>query len=343
MIGFAVGSLIFGVLMDFYGRRFPLIIAMFLFICVSLLAPQAKTISELMFIRFFQGFFTAACSIGSRAIIVDYFQGKEFVIVILYTTVAYSFGLITGPFFGGYLQYYWGWKSNFYAYAFIAIIIELSLLLFVKESMKKTSDHSFKNTISSYSYVLKHNTLLAGIFILGIVMIEQLIYPTIGVFLVQNNMGYSSVKYGNTALLIGCCYLIGTLINRIMLNHFPRKKLVYIGLTIILASAGIQLILALVFTLNIWSLVLTIMTLNIGLGFIFGNIIGFCLQLFPKNAGINIAVQTCYLMAISALGIYIISGLNITKLLPVSIIYLTLGFIQLSIFHYFVYEKLNDL
>lgn len=344
MIGFALGSLIFGVLMDFYGRRTPLIIAMFLFIGVSLLAPQAKNISDLMLIRFLQGLLTAACSIASRAIIVDYFQGKQFFVVILYTTMAYSFGLIAAPFFGGYLQYYAGWKANFYAYASIAILIELCLLIFVKESMiTKANDHSLKKAIDGYGFVLKHKILLAGIIILSIVLMEQLIYPTVGVFLVQNNLGLSSVEYGKTALFVGLCYMSGTIVNLILLNYLSRKKLVQLGLMIMLLAAGVQVILGLFSTLNIGGLLIPILVFNFGLGFIFGNVVGFCLQLFPKNAGINIAVQTCYLMAISALGIYIMSLLNITKLLTVSIIYLTLALMQVGVFQLFIKEKFDDI
>ncbi|EHL31085.1 MFS transporter [Legionella drancourtii] len=332
MVGFAIGSLIFGVFIDCYGRRKTLIPSMFAFIIVSSFAPFVTSITQLMIIRFFQGMFTAACSIGSRAIIVDYFTGQRFIIAILYTTVAYGFGLMVAPFFGGYLQYYFGWQANFYAYIIVAFFIGLVLFLFLRESLPPANNRSLLKTVKSYGQVLKHRTLLAGIIILGIVLVEQLIYPTIGVFLVQVNLAYSPIIYGYSALAIGCSYLVGTLINRLLLPKFSPGILVNFGFIIMTTATALQLVLALWCELNLWTLALPIMLFNIGLGFIFGNIIGFCLRIFPENAGINLAIQTCYLMLISAAGVFAISSFKIDSVLPVSLIYVILVLIQFMLF-----------
>lgn len=316
--------------------------ALFIFILISLYAPFVTTITQLMVIRFFQGLLTATCSIGSRAIIVDCFKGKQFNVAILYTTVAYGFGLMIAPFLGGYLQYYLGWEANFYAYVLIAILIELTLIFFVRESLIKADSSSLAKTFRSYGQVLKHKRLLAGIIILGLVQVEQLIYPTIGSFLVQDNLGYSSIIYGYSALAVGCSYLIGTLLNRSLLFKFSIETLVTYGFAIMALAIGIQWFLVFISGLTLWTLTLPIVIFNVGLGFIFGNIIAFCLRIFPENAGISLAVQTCYLMLISALGVYIISSFKISTLFPVPFIYSIVVFIQFVLFVLIVKEGMSE-
>lgn len=333
MLGFALGSIIFGVLMDYYGRRKTLLPAMLLFILVSFSAGFATHIWQVMVIRFFQGVFISAAAIGSRALIVDYFKDKDFVIAILYTTVAYGLGLVLGPFFGGYLQEHYYWQSNFYAYACLGILIELILWLFIRESLVVTETKSVWNVIQFYYSIVKHKTFLAGSTILGIVLIQQLIYPTVGVFLVQDKLGYSPVIFGQSALWIGVSYLGGTLLNRFLLPVFSVKKLIDIGFGMVGFSVFIQLILAFTTGLNLWTLVVPIVILNLGLGFFFGNIMGICLQLFPKNAGMNIAVQTCFLMIASSLGIFLISYFNINTLFAVGITFLIVLLIQAVLFY----------
>lgn len=337
MVGFAFGSIIFGVLMDYYGRKKSLVPAMLLFIACSLYAPYVASIQALMLVRLLQGIFISAAAIGSRALVVDYFSGKNFVIAILYTTVAYGLGLVLGPFFGGYLQSYFSWQGNFYAYAMVGLFITIYLLLFINESLVQQEPQQGWNVFKFYYSIVTHKTFLAGSAILGIVMIQQLIYPTVGVFLMQYKLGYTPLLYGYTALAVGLSYLAGTLSNRYLLKYFTVKDLIDIGLKLVALSVLAQIILACSTEMNVWTLLLPIVAINFGLGFMFGNILGLCLQLFPKNAGMNMAVQSCFLMLASSLGIFIISYLTVSSLFILAMIFLMTLIIQ-GILYYSIFR-----
>lgn len=332
MAGFAIGSLILGVLIDRYGRRTIIVPSLFLYIIVSLIAVKVTSIQQLLAIRFFQGAFTAAAGIGARAMVTDYFSGKRFFIAILYMSIAYGFGLVIGPFFGGYLQYHFGWQANFYAYALIAAIIELIIILFIHESLSHQVEESLWQTTKFYLPIVSHRIFLAGTLILGLVLVEQLIYPTVGVFIVQNTLQYSPVTYGNTALLVGLSYLVGTLMNRIMLEFLSANTLVTIGFSIMLFSVSTLFLFGASVGLNLWTLLIPIIIFNLGLGYIFGNIVAICLGLFPKNAGMNTAVQSCLFMLLSSVGIFFISYLNIVDLWHVALVYLVLLILQVTAF-----------
>ncbi len=328
MLGFALGSLMLGVLIDRFGRRTIIVPALFLYILVSVLGASVSSVQQLLAVRFLQGIFTAAASIGARAMVMDYFTGKRFFVVILYMSIAYGLGLVIGPFFGGYLQYHFGWQANFYAYALIAAFIEVIMIVWVHESLANPSTNSLWEMTKFYLPIIIHPVFLAGTFILGIVLIEQLIYPTLGVFIVQNTLHYNAIQYGNTALLVGLSYLIGTLCNRILLEWLSALNLILVGFGILAGAVFLQFIVS-IQPLTLMTLLSPIILFNFGLGFLFGNVVGICLQLFPKNAGMNTAIQSCLFMALSAFGIFVISHLKVENVQTLAWIFLSLLLLQL--------------
>ncbi len=225
MVGLALGAVIFGVLFDIIGRRSTLLLSILIYFIVSFLAPFSATIGQLLLLRFIQGLVTGAMVVGSRALTIDNFSGHRFFVVMIYTSVAYASGPVFGPFIGGYLQYRFGWWANFYAYAIASAIIACLLVCFVKESLTQDKKKNVLSAIASYRIVLIDPTFLLAMAVLTFVIIEQLLYPTIGPFIVQNVLGDSAISYGNTALIVGIGYLVGSILNRCLLPYISIKQL----------------------------------------------------------------------------------------------------------------------
>ncbi|MCH9645000.1 MAG: MFS transporter [Gammaproteobacteria bacterium] len=337
MIGFAIGCIFFGALIDIIGRRKTILFGLSLFIAFSIAAIGARSINELMFIRFIQGIMISTASIGARALVVDNFTGKRFNIAIVYTSVTYASGPVIAPFVGGILQYHFGWKANFIAYAFFGFILIAAFGLFVREKSRTIQRFSLTHVLKQYQKILSNKTFILGAAILGTVFIEQMIYPILGPFIIENTLHHTSITYGNTALLVGSSYLVGTLTNRMLLGRFSPQQLVQIGFTILILGTLIQLFFAIFLPLSLLTFILPIAVIDFSLGFIFSNILGACLKLFPENVGIASAVQICFLMIVGAIGTLMISHFNIVHLLGLTIIYLIVVILQLMLFFTFRY------
>ena len=121
---------------------------------------------------------------------------------------------------------------------------------------------------------------------MGGVLLEQITYPTVGPFLVERVMHHTPIAYGNTALLVGCSYLFGTLVNRFLIHQLSQQKLTYLGFTLLTLGVLIQFGFALSLPLNLLTLIFPIMVIGFSIGFIFPNVLGACLKLFPNNVGI---------------------------------------------------------
>lgn len=336
-LGFAIGSLLFGLLMDRYGRKRMIVFAMVWFTVASLYAAICQHIVAFLAMRWIQGVVIASVAVGSRALVVDYFSGRRFFIVLLYVSLGYSLGPIIGPVIGGYLQYHIGWRANFYALAIMSMVIIVALMLVVNENFSDREPLRLSEALKSYWRIVTHPAFLAGEVIIGIVQVEMVIYPTLGPFLIQNHLGYSAIVYGNSALLVGAGYLIGTLMNRFLLRYFSPKPLVLAGFLLFTFSLFCQLVLAEDVGMTLWTLVLPIMLINIAFGLIFANILGTCLQFFSDNAAVAAAIHTFICMLAGAMGVFIISGFTISHLVSLFFVYLVMILVQVVIlFFYFI-------
>lgn len=343
MVGFAFGSILFGVLFDTIGRKLVIVCSLIVYIISSAMAPHCHFIYQLMIVRFVQGMMTSAMSIGSRALVMDHFTGQSFIVMMIYTSVAYGLGPVIAPFIGGYLQYHFGWQANFYAYLIYGLLAFAFVILFVQENFKKPADHRILKVFSHYKTIGTHKIFLMSVFILGFILLEQMVYPTMGSFLVQYSMGYDAIVYGYSALFVGLSYLAGTLINRFMLRFFSQPKLIDIGFFILLSASIFQLFCTALIGLKLWSLVAPISVMGIALGFIFPNILSYCLRLFPNNVGIASATQVFLLMIFGSIGTFIISYINLSNRYNLFFIYLFIIISQFIIYTFFLRKNIKSI
>ncbi len=333
-LGFACGCALFGPLLDLVGRRSILLIALFLYVISNGLAAYSTNIYQLLSLLFVQGIMTSAVSIGCRAMIVDHFQGNRAVIAILYASLAYGLGVVSGPFVGGYLEYYFRWQANFYALSLCAAFILLIFLIFVKEQYQKNQEITLPKILTYYGTLIKNKRFLSGAIILGLTQLQLMIYPAIGPNFVENQLHYSSISYGKSASIVSCGYLIGTLTSRCILSYFSPAKLIKIGLLLSLLLAIFQFCFSLLSSLNLFALTFPIALMGFASGFIFANLLSQLLT-SSTHAATSLSVQLFILMGTSSFGIFFISFFKITSLYHFSTIYSTIIILQWVFYVYY--------
>ena len=340
MIGFSLGSIIFGIMIDTIGRRVTILVGLSIYTLASFLGVFCTHLTELMIIRFIQGMMVASASIGSRTLLVDHFSGKKLTIAITYSSLAYGIGPVIGPFLGGLLQYYFMWKINFIAYGIFGLTLGTLLFFTIKESLAVKKTFDAKKIYQKYQQVLKHRDFIIGLFILALVVVEQLSYPTIGPFVMETLFHYSALGYGDSALIVGLCYLAGTMGNRALLTRYRKKEITTMGMLLLTISLIIQYPLTSYFDFNSWTFLIPMLFMYLSLGFIFPNILTSCLTLFKKDIGIASSVQAFILTIAGGIGVAIISIIQVKHPHVVTAIYLPIIFTQLILFFRYLSPKL---
>jgi MFS transporter, DHA1 family, multidrug resistance protein len=337
MLGFCLGCLVLGPMMDDYGRRKVILISLLFFILVSLLALEAGVIRQLTTVRVLQGIAIAASSIGSRVLIFDNFKGDRYAIGIVYTSFAYAVGPIIAPFVGGWLQSLFGWQSIFIAYASMGLFVFILFFFFIKESKFEKKSFSLSTSIKEYWTLVCNKTFFSGGVILGIAFFQFVSFSVLGTYFYSQVMGLTSVNFGNSALLLGVTYLFSTLINRVLIPRFSIKKICSFGFLLLLIATLIYIFIALKFPVSESGLVIPGMLIVFSIGFIFPNVLGASLKLFPGCVGVAAAAQSLLFMLVSLVVTSVVNHLNMHERTNIAILYTVLFAIQIFMFlKYFV-------
>lgn len=335
LLGFSIGCILFGTLLDIFGRRPVILSGLLLYTIASFSALACGTIDELLLVRFMQGFAVSCLSIGCRAIVIDNFTGHQFKVALLYTSIAFGIGPIIAPFVGGYIQYHFGWQANFITYGVVALVLMSIFIVYIAESKKGTGEFSFKKVSTSYLGVFRHVAFPPGMAIAGLGQMQLLVYTTTGAFLVENILHRSAIVYGNSALVISCGYLLGTLVNRFLIKNFRVHHLINLGFVLMFLGILLQILFSLFGQLNLLTIILPFTLIGFSNGFIFINVFTCCLSLSGSQAGVATAAFTAVVMVIGTIGTYVVSHINVGSLAYLAAIFGITAVLQLIIFYMF--------
>lgn len=332
LIGFAVGQVTFGTLSDSFGRKKALLSGLLLFIIVSFIAPFTKNVYMLMLIRVLQGLGAASASVIAKAILSDSLSGKQLAIGSSYLTTVWACGPIIAPVIGGYFQYYFGWRANFYFYAIYTFLLFLTVTYLYQETNKNFLPLHLPTITRNFKEILSHRIFVGGVLSLGLGYSLIIIFNIAGPFLIQNTLGYSSIVFGHVALFVGSAYFVGTLINRILLYRLMLDTIIRIGLIIMTITSFVYLFIAYEITVNIMTITIPLFIIVLAVGLIFPNCMGKCLSLFPEKGGTASSVLGCLFVLCTAITSSIISILKPGTLVPVAWSFVILVILQLLVY-----------
>ncbi len=133
----------FGRLADMLGRRKVFLTGLALFSCSSFLSGMAWSVEVLFFFRIIQGMASAMIFSTGMAILVSSYPAEKRGKVIGFNSAAVYIGLSLGPVLGGFLNYYFGWRSIFYFTTVLSVVAFGLTLLQFKEAKSKTQEETF--------------------------------------------------------------------------------------------------------------------------------------------------------------------------------------------------------
>jgi MFS transporter, DHA1 family, multidrug resistance protein len=339
LFGFALGQIIFGTLSDIYGRKKILLIGLGVFVVTSIAAIFVQNIYLLIILRLIQGFSAAATSVIPKALLTDTLTGKPLAVAMSYLVVVWALSPIIAPVIGGYIQYYFNWHGNFYFYALYSGLMLITVLCFLKETNTRLIKFNLPNVVNQYKQVFRSKVFVAGMILLGCSYTLVMIFNITGPFLIQNNLGYSSIVFGRTALLIGAAYFIGSLGNRFLINRYSSQRVTQIGLVMLLLSSLSLLYLAYTVHLNLLIIILPIFGMVLALGFINPNCMTQCLSLFPEKGGTASALLGFSFTTCAALSSFVVSLIKHGGLVSVAWAYLFFVVVQLLLYKLFLANK----
>ena len=284
LISYGISQLFIGSVLDSFGRYKLSLICLLVFAAASIVIANTHNIYLIYLMRIIHGFTVGTIIVGKRAFFVDIFEGDKLKHYLSLFSIIWSTGPIVAPFLGGYLQTVFGWESNFYFLAGLAIILAVLEFIYSGESLTRFSKFSLSNIGNIYLRMIKTPSFSLGIVMLGLAYSMVMIYNMTGPFIIEHHLHFSPVVAGYSSLILGFAWMVGGFIGKATINKpFLKKMIVNLGLQILFV---LLMFISIQFISSIYTLIFFAFLIHVTAGYIFNNYFTFCLGRFPKNAGI---------------------------------------------------------
>jgi len=156
-IGISFGQLLYGPLLDRFGRKKPLYAGLFLYLLASVGCALARTADALMALRLLQALGGCVGMVASRAMVRDMFHVKENAKIFSLLMLVVAISPIIAPTLGGYVTAAFRWQFIFVILILINIIILAAIYFILPESRAPDPNFSLKPKpiIENFLRVLK--------------------------------------------------------------------------------------------------------------------------------------------------------------------------------------------
>lgn len=332
-IGISLGQLIYGPLLDRFGRKKPLLIGFGIYVIAAVGCALSPNIFTLISMRFLLALGGCAGMVATRAIIRDSFKANEVARAFSALILVMGVAPILAPLLGGLIMQNLGWSFIFYFLAAYAFLILIFSALFLRESHPGDATVSLlpKQVIIQYIKVLKNKTFLVFGIAGSVSMAAMFTYISGSPFVVREVLSFDEIYFGWIFGANAIGYISASQINRRLLKTYStelisqRVAFIFILLALTLIAQVILEIPSVgLFLISLWAFIAC-------LGFINPNMQALALSPFSKNAGVASALIGGLRMLSGALASLLISILHDDTALPMG---LMMGFS--GIFFFFI-------
>ncbi|EXR37215.1 MULTISPECIES: multidrug effflux MFS transporter [Acinetobacter] len=244
LIGLGIGQLFFGPWSDRIGRKKPLMLALALFTLSSIGCMFVQDITQMVMIRFIQGFAGAGGAVLARAIASDRYAGKELAQFFALIMAINGIAPILSPVLGGIQLQFTEWQGLFASLSILGIAIFLLCYFFITESHSPNRVEQLQQSVKlAFTTVLKDRVFIGLCLIQSMMMGGLFAYIGASSYVFQENYHFSAQSYSLLFAVNGCGLIISAITTSKLLNYFSEKKLLMMALGIALvASLGLLIV-----------------------------------------------------------------------------------------------------
>ena len=317
-IGISAGQLLYGPLLDKYGRKKPLYFGLALYVLASLACALATSIDALIYLRFVQAIGSCAATVAAMAMVRDLFPVEDSARVFSLLMLVVGVSPMVAPTLGGYVTAHLGWEAVFFILTGISALILAAVYFRLPESFKPDPAYSLKPRpiLSNFLAVLRDSQFLTYALTGAIAFAGLFAYVSGSPIVFMEIFGVSETVYGWIFALLSVGFIGASQLNNFILKRLKSEQ-------IVITAMRVQAIIGVIFfvgTYNGWydltGTVILLFLFLACLGFSFPNASALSLAPFTKNAGSASALMGALQMAIGSLSSIAITVFNDQTALP---------------------------
>jgi DHA1 family bicyclomycin/chloramphenicol resistance-like MFS transporter len=301
-IGISAGQLLYGPLLDKYGRKKPLYFGLCVYIIASIGCYFSASIQMLIVMRFIQAVGSCAAGVAAMTMVRDIFpledNAKVFALLILVLGVS----PMIAPTVGGYVTDAFGWQLVFLILTGIAVLILVTVIFFLPESYKPDPAYSLKPTpiINSFILVIRNPQFYTYAISGGIAFSGLFAYISASPLVFMEVFGVSSKMYGWIFALLSVGFIGSSQVNRLLMKKYKSERIVNGALICMVILSVLFLIGSMQNVLGLAGTIAMIFGVLCCVGICSPNTSALALAPFDKNAGTASALLGAFQMCIGS-------------------------------------------
>ncbi|WP_308761559.1 multidrug effflux MFS transporter [uncultured Bacteroides sp.] len=282
MVGLAVGQVLFGPLSDRYGRRMPLLVAMWLFLVSTVFCLFARDIQQFVVFRLVQGVAGAGGIVISRSVATDKYSGKDLAKMLAVIGAINGVAPVVAPIIGGVFTEAIGWQGIF------GILLVLGMVLLVgcyrfRESLPKENRlaSGWSDTFRSFKVVLKDRQYVFYVLQMAFAQGVLFSYIASSPFIIQQHYSFS-------ALTFSFCFAVNAVtigVGAALSVKFHRPESCTLAGCTGMVAVAVGECAALMYGCSFWLYELLLMALLFMMGLTFTSTTALAMECQRENAG----------------------------------------------------------
>ena len=319
-VGISVGQLLYGPLLDRFGRKKPLYVGLVVYIIASIGCFFAANIEQLILLRFIQAVGSCAAGVASMAMVRDIFPLKDNAKIFALLILILGASPMIAPATGGYITEVWGWHLIFIILAAMAVLILLTVIFFLPESHQPDPTYSLKPLpiLNSFFSVFINPQFYTYTFTGAFAFMGLFVYVAGSPMVFLEVFKVSGTTYGWIFAGLSIGFVGSSQVNNLLLKKFKSEQIVVVAVvvqtitTLLFVAGTISGLLGLPGTIFMTFIVLSCV------GITNPNASALSLAPFAQNAGTAAALLGAIQLGLGAVASFAISFFDTHSTLPMA-------------------------
>jgi DHA1 family bicyclomycin/chloramphenicol resistance-like MFS transporter len=302
-IGVSAGQLLYGPLLDRYGRKKPLYGGLALYIVATVLCMQAKDIHVLIVLRFFQAVGCCGAQVASYAMVRDLFGAQDSARVFSLLLLVLGASPLIAPTAGGYIVSAWSWRIVFLVLLILGVMITVLTVVVLPESYQPDKQFSLKPLpiLRNFLAVLRVRQFSLYIFVQGFAFAGLLAYVSGSPMLFMDYFHLDKRTYGWVFAFLAFAFIVLGQFNTVLLRRFRSEQIIRVALPGQVVIAALFLVGMVAGWCGLGLTIFFLFAFLTCMGFTFPNATALALAPFSRNAGTASALLGFFQLGIGTL------------------------------------------
>ncbi|MDQ2862606.1 MAG: multidrug effflux MFS transporter, partial [Bacteroidota bacterium] len=242
-LGFAIGEIVYGPLLDRFGRKRPVYIGLALYVIATIICGLSNSIDSFLVMRFLQALSGCVASVAAIAMVRDFFPVDKTSSILSFLFLIVGVSPMLAPTIGSFIVTALGWRYVFAMLAIVASIMIGVVFFFLPEGHQPDTSVSLKPKpiINGFKQILFNPKFyvftLAGTFSFAGLFVYVAGSPEI----FMNDFHVGAKIYGVIFAFLSIGFIGSSQLNHILSRKYSNEKIFKATVIVQVIFAGMYL------------------------------------------------------------------------------------------------------